>query len=91
MVSGQIDLESTLNAIKIVLDIMKDTNMAFQYEEILILLIASALNCRELSNENRNKFCRIWISGIAKLFSNGSFLGNTALIPILLNLSLIHI
>ena len=85
MVSGQIDLESTLNAIKIVLDIMKDTNMAFQYEEILILLIASALNCRELSNENRNKFCRIWISGIAKLFSNGSFLGNTALIPILLN------
>ena len=47
MVSGQIDLESTLNAIKIVLDIMKDTNMAFQYEEILILLIASALNCRE--------------------------------------------
>ena len=44
MVSGQIDLPSTLDAIKVILELMKDTDMAFQYENLLILLIASAIN-----------------------------------------------
>lgn len=48
MVSGQIDLPSTLDAIKVILELMKDTDMAFQYENLLILLIASAINHQEL-------------------------------------------
>lgn len=43
MVSGQIDLPSTLDAIKVILELMKDTDMAFPYENLLILLIASAI------------------------------------------------
>lgn len=82
--SGQIDLASTLNAIKSTLNIMEDIDKAFQYEEILLLLIASALNCQDLNNEKRNEFCKIWLSGMAKLFTNESFLGDIALIPILL-------
>ena len=85
MVSGQIDLPSTLGAIKVILELMKDTDMAFQYENLLILLIASAINHQELENEKREKFCTIWINGIEKLFSNGSFLADTALMPVLLN------
>ena len=85
MVSGQIDLPSTLDAIKVILELMKDTDMAFQYENLLILLIASAINHQELENEKRKKFCTIWINGIEKLFSNGSFLADTALMPVLLN------
>ncbi len=85
MVSGQIDLPSTLDAIKVILELMKDTDMAFQYENLLILLIASAINHQELENEKREKFCTIWINGIEKLFSNGSFLADTALMPVLLN------
>ena len=50
MVSGQIDLPSTLDAIKVILELMKDTDMAFQYENLLILLIASAINHQELEN-----------------------------------------
>ena len=73
MVSGQIDLPSTLDAIKVILELMKDTDMAFQYENLLILLIASAINHQELENEKREKFCTIWINGIEKLFSNGNF------------------
>ena len=85
MVSGQIDLPSTLDAIKVILELMKDTDMAFQYENLLILLIASAINHQELENEKREKFCTIWINGIEKLFSNGSFLADIALMPVLLN------
>lgn len=85
MVSGQIDLPSTLDAIKVILELMKDTDMAFQYENLLILLIASAINHQELENEKREKFCTIWINGIEKLFPNGSFLADTALMPVLLN------
>ena len=85
MVSGQIDLPSTLDAIKVILELMKDTDMAFQYENLLILLIASAINHQELENEKREKFCTIWINGIEKLFSNRSFLADTALMPVLLN------
>lgn len=85
MVSGQIDLPSTLDAIKVILELMKDTDMAFQYENLLILLIASAINHQELENEKREKLCTIWINGIEKLFSNGSFLADTALMPVLLN------
>ena len=85
MVSGQIDLPSTLDAIQVILELMKDTDMAFQYENLLILLIASAINHQELENEKREKFCTIWINGIEKLFSNGSFLADTALMPVLLN------
>lgn len=85
MVSGQIDLPSTLDAIKVILELMKDTDMAFQYENLLILLIASAINHQELENEKRKKFCTIWINGIEKLFSNGNFLADIALMPVLLN------
>lgn len=62
MVSGQIDLPSTLDAIKVILELMKDTDMAFQYENLLILLIASAINHQELENEKREKFCTIWLT-----------------------------
>lgn len=85
MVSGQIDLPSTLDAIKVILELMKDTDMAFQYENLLILLIASVINHQELENEKREKFCTIWINGIEKLFSNGNFLADIALMPVLLN------
>ena len=85
MVSGQIDLPSILDAIKVILELMKDTDMAFQYENLLILLIASAINHQELENEKREKFCTIWINGIEKLFSNGNFLADIALMPVLLN------
>lgn len=85
MVSGQIDLPSTLDAIKVILELMKDTDMALQYENLLILLIASAINHQELENEKREKFCTIWINGIEKLFSNGNFLADIALMPVLLN------
>lgn len=85
MVSGQIDLPSTLDAIKVILELMKDTDKAFQYENLLILLIASAINHQELENEKREKFCTIWINGIEKLFSNGNFLADIALMPVLLN------
>lgn len=85
MISGQVDLASTIDAIEIILELVEVTDMAFQYENILILLIASAINHQELENKKREKFCKIWLEGIEKLFTDGSFLADTALMPILLN------
>ncbi|MCB6202955.1 SMEK domain-containing protein [Extibacter muris] len=85
MVSGKIDLSSTLDAIEVILELMEETDMAFQHENTLILLIASAINQEELEHDKRKRFCEIWIARIKKLFSNGSFVADTALMPILLN------
>lgn len=83
--SGQIDLPSILDAIEVVLELMKDADMAFQYENLLTILIASVINYQELESERREKFCTIWINGIERLFSNGSFLGDASLMPVLLS------
>lgn len=85
IVSGQVNLDLILEAIELVSKLMKESNMAFQYENLLIDLIAIAMNQQELENEKREKFSIIWINGINKLFSNESFLAETKLIPILLN------
>ena len=85
IVSGQIDLPSILDAIEVVLELMKDADMAFQYENLLTILIASVINYQELESERREKFCTIWINGIERLFSNGSFLGDASLMPVLLS------
>lgn len=85
IISGQVNLASTLDAIEIILELMYDTDMSFQYENTLILLIASIINRQELKNEKREKYCKIWLAGLEKLFDNGSFLADIALMPILLN------
>lgn len=85
IVSGQINLTLILELIELVLKLMKENDMVFQYENLLISLIANAMGYKELEVEKRKKFCIIWINGIKKLFSNESFLAETKLIPILLN------
>lgn len=85
MTSGQVDLAATLDAIDITLELMGVTDLSFQYENILILLIATAINHQELESAKREKFCKIWLTGIERLFDNGSFLADTALISILMN------
>ena len=85
IVSGQINLTLILELIELVLKLMKENDMVFQYENLLISLIANAMGYKELEVEKREKFCIIWINGIKKLFSNESFLAETKLIPILLN------
>ena len=85
IVSGQINLTLILELIELVLKLMKENDMVFQYENLLISLIANAMGYKELEVEKREKFCIIWINGIKKLFSNENFLAETKLIPILLN------
>ena len=85
IVSGQINLILILELIELILKLMKENDMVFQYENLLISLIANAMGYKELEVEKREKFCIIWINGIKKLFSNESFLAETKLTPILLN------
>jgi hypothetical protein len=85
MKSGKVDLTLTLDTIEIILELMNVNDMSFQYENTLILLIASAINHQELKNEKRENFCKIWLTGIERLFDNGSFLADTVLTTILLN------
>ena len=83
IVSGQVNLDLILEAIELVSKLMKESNMAFQYENLLVDLIAIAINQQELENEKREKFSIIWINGINKtFFLMKVFLAETKLIPI---------
>lgn len=83
IVSKQGALPEILDTIKKVLNLMNNNDIASLYENLLIYLIAGALSYKELENKERVDFCTIWLNGINKLFSNGTFLSNNALIPIL--------
>jgi hypothetical protein len=84
ILSGNIDLPLTLNVIELILELMKEDDTALRLENHLIFFIAIAINNQELEKEKREKFCKIWLSGIKVLFSNGSFLADAKLMPILL-------
>lgn len=85
IIAGKIELSSILDAIEMSLESMKDNATTFQYENILIILISIALSNQQLEKEKREQLCMVWINGVEKLFSNGNFLGDTKLIPVLLD------
>lgn len=81
---GILDVKLLLEVIDILQDLMKDKNLEVQYENIFMHSIAAILTRKEISKEERDKFCLIWIEKIEKLFLNESFVSNISLTTILL-------
>lgn len=61
----------------------KRSQIGFQYENMLIALIAKAMNYPELSEKTRSELCRHWINGIRRHFTNESFVAEPGLCPFL--------
>lgn len=76
-------ITNTLELIDVVLETIKQSETGFQYENFLITLIASAFKDQSLSSAKRSQLCHIWVSGIRRVFSNGSFAVDTKLCSIL--------
>ncbi|QEH67830.1 hypothetical protein [Cellulosilyticum sp. WCF-2] len=64
--------------------IAKDEIHRIQLENNLIYLIAIVLSDKSLKKERRDSLCIVWIEGIERYFSNGSFLADVKLTPILI-------
>lgn len=52
-------------------------------EHMLMLFVATILKDTRLDSERRSALCQIWVNGIRRFFSNGSFSCNNILCPIL--------
>lgn len=83
--AGENDINLIVNIIDMIVKVMTDKNLKVQYENILILCISAALSDIRLENKYRENYCKIWLDGMERLFSNDSFVFEISLTPILCN------
>lgn len=81
---GDVDLNLIFTAIEAVLNVMNASDLPVQYEDILVNLIAIALNSKKLKSEERTVLCEMWIDGVKKFISHEGFIFNLDLFPCLL-------
>jgi hypothetical protein len=73
MAENKFELVDCLKTIDLIMDAAKKTVIQTMHENLIIAFIAIALRNGKLDVPTREKFCRFWIEGIRKYFSNGSF------------------
>lgn len=62
---------------------IEKSNMAFLYENNLVMLIAYSFTMDELKTIDRRELCQIWINGIYRIMNMGSFNFELGATPIL--------
>jgi hypothetical protein len=64
--------------------IQRDEAIRIQYENVLVHFIAKLLMSKNLEVERKDYLCDIWLKGLKKYFTNGSFVVDINLVPVLL-------
>lgn len=67
------DLPSCLVQIEALKTLLQTASIPTEIEAVLVGLIAYSFNSYDMNEECRSNLCQIWIDGIKKIFSNGSF------------------
>lgn len=67
------DLSSCLVQIEALKTLLQTASIPTEIEAVLVGLIAYSFNSYDMDEECRSNLCQIWIDGIKKIFSNGSF------------------
>ena len=67
------DLPSCLAQIEALKTLLQTASIPTEIEAMLVGLIAYSFNSYDMDEECRSNLCQIWIDGIKKIFSNGSF------------------
>lgn len=80
---GNYDVNELVRVISSVQNIMKNSQLPFSYENILIMLMSYALSHKDLKLQYRNSYCVFWIDGINRILNMGSFNFDIDLMPIL--------
>lgn len=71
---NEFKLNDCLEAIELLLEKRKDCITPEAYDRVLIDFIVFALSDKALEDDTRSRFCQIWIDGIKRYFSRGSFI-----------------
>ncbi|MCD8016093.1 MAG: hypothetical protein LUG99_23655 [Lachnospiraceae bacterium] len=76
-----IDINKMVIAIDdLIAKMQQDDSINMQFEDILIVLIVSALSRDDLLREQRNHLLDEWLKRIDKIFNNGSYISNVNII-----------
>ena len=67
------DLPSCLVQIEALKTLLQTASIPTEIETVLVGLIAYSFNSYDMDEACRSNLCQIWIDGIKKIFSNGSF------------------
>lgn len=62
---------------------MKKAFVKLQFQELLILLIATSMKASDLTKSDRSRLCNIWIDGVIDILHGGAFHYDEALSPML--------
>lgn len=68
---------------KVINYIEQDELHRIQYENVLVQLIVFALTNKNIRTERKGYICDIWVTGIKRIFENGTFVAEDKLVPIL--------
>jgi soluble cytochrome b562 len=82
---GSPDISSINETVDLLVEIIqRDEALGFQYENVLVHYIAMLLVSKNLEPERKDYLCDIWLNGLEKYFTNGSFVADIKLVPVLL-------
>lgn len=80
---GNSKTSKALELINTLSEAINRSPLGFQYENALVLLIAAVLKDTALDGNKRSELCGLWLNGIRRLFSGGSFVADVKLCPVL--------
>ena len=73
LVENNYELEDCLKLIKIIIKEVNKNPVPTMYERFLVMLISIVFQKTDLEVRDREQLCKIWIAGIRKYFTMGSF------------------
>lgn len=83
MADGKFELQECLNTIDQLKNLIEKSDVPGQLQNMLIMIVACALEKDEICIDERSELCNIWIEGIDRIFNNESFAFELILVKIL--------
>ena len=83
MENSKFGLKECFNVIKQLMSLIEQSDVPGQMQNMLVKIIAFALEKDEITLEKRSELCAIWIDGIESIFNNDSFAFEIVLVNVL--------
>ena len=83
MNAGNFELQECYNTIEQLKLLIEKSDIPGQLQDMLVMIIAYALEKDEISVDKRSELCNIWLDGIENIFNNRSFAFEIVLVKIL--------
>lgn len=80
---GKFELQECFNTIAQLKSLIEKSDVPGQLQNVLVMIIAYALEKDEITIDKRSELCNVWIDGIESIFKNESFAFEIGLVKIL--------